>query len=185
MCGRVKGRADGQLALLDALVFFAVAVVVSSVLLSYDRSDGKPELSSGSGTSNPGEILKAFLDASIGDEIPIQFGASLTVHQDKQVSVCLALEIEAILDGIGSGLFQALDRAYMTILERITNPVFQPYLVVLDDEGSTYVPILNLPCAVPGCGVSMASSMVLPCGGHRCLVEVVLSAQAFPNPVNV
>jgi len=176
---------SGQLALLDAVVFFAVSVVVSSVLLSYGETFGSVDLDSKEGTANPEEILGAFLNACIGSGITIQLSEPRLITEREKVSTCLAIEVEAIMGGLDPRLFSELNDVFTVILGRITNPVFQPHLVVLDMDSETYDAVLLLPEDLHVGGDQMAASTVLPCGAYICLVEVVLSAHALPEPVDV
>jgi len=181
----MRHRSDGQLALLDAMVFFAISVVVSSVMLSYGKDSGDMGLDPCEGTSDPEMILEAFLNACLGSPVTIRSHDCLTIPERTKVSACLALEVEAMMDGFDPDVFVDLNDAYTIILRRITNPVFEPHLAVLDSDGGDFDAVLMLPQNSQLGSVVLVASAVLPCGEHSCLVEVLLSAQSLPEPVNI
>lgn len=155
MRGRRIDECHGQLATLDAIVFFSAAILVSSVLLSYDLSGTKD---SGVGpTQDPANLLDVFLRASIGKEIVLELGEHVTIRSDDQIGECMILEIGALSQGMPLTVFQPLNQEFSIALDRLCDTTFRYRLVVQNADSEE---VLQVGMDVDReCGNIFASSM--------------------------
>ena len=120
MSGRFAKRDDGQLALLDAMVFFSAALVVSATLLSYhvgssDGTDAEPSL-------DAEDALRVFLRASVGSQVELGMEDPVLIRPGDQAGECLLVELRGISEGIPVGTFDPLNRLLSSMLSNITTP---------------------------------------------------------------
>lgn len=166
----------GQLALMDAIVFFVIAMTISCVLFYYaDLENSVPRCPSPGGQADPSEILPVFLHSSIGREIVLELDRTVHVSRESEVSICLELELDAISDGEDEDAFGPLNDQFVSILEAVCNPVYQPYLVCLQMTTGSPETILSLPGQVPQAATTYAASVEFPgSDGRQFLVILVL-----------
>ena len=137
---------SGQLALMDALAFFLVATTVSSVLLYYSSSmpiEAPPD--HGHGMSDPLEVLETLLHSTLDIEILVDLDIPRYIQCGTEIDQCLLLEAEAILDGMAPEAFSQLNLAVSSLLEAISNPVYEPFLVILASSDAGAVTVLSIP----------------------------------------
>ncbi len=172
MSGRRRFGRGGQLALMDAMVFFAVAMLASSVLLSYSRSQPLDPLGDADGAGDPAEVLRVFLRASVGAEIELWDG--LTIAGCEPVADCLMAEACWISQGAAPSSFEELDIVLLAMLEKIVAPGLSPHLQVIDtvDGGQTVLRIERSPAASD---VRVSATQEFPgVGGSGYLAVLVL-----------
>lgn len=180
MPGDLPRDKAGQLALLDAMVFFSIAMLVSSVLVLQTEasSDATVGISDGPPTS-VGGLLGALMMASIGQPIKIDLGPGLTVMGQESVAECLSAELYALGSGAGPALFVELNEAVLGLLDSLTLPAFRGCLVAVHPEGSSQAPALAIPGLPRASGLSYAASCQLPCeDGSLYTVTLVLQPAA-------
>jgi hypothetical protein len=128
--GKSWNAKDGQLALLDAMVFFTIAMLVTNVCFSYFGQTGASGPGSPStGRCDPGMILGVFLEASLGRSIVIPSSPEAELDAKDQVSDCLLVEMECIENGGDSLVFASLNQLFLGILLEICPPGVSPLLV--------------------------------------------------------
>lgn len=168
MSGDLRSDGRGQLALMDAMVFFSIAVVTSSVVLSYDevRTDDL----AGADSIDPENILRVFLRACVGVDTTLYDGTE--VDGKECAADCLMAEAMRIVDGVDPGLFTELNGALLASLERVVAAGFAPHLSVVSHVGGT---LIDIGRATAGVEDLLAASEEFPdVGGSRCLVVLVL-----------
>ncbi len=183
MPGR-KVRDDcGQLAVMDALVFFSTAMVISTVLLSYI---GPPERG-GSGSydcpTDPGEVLEAFLKASLGKEVRIGTPYDVLLSSGEAVGECIFVEAHLLAEGASKDAFRQLNELLLVALTNITGVHSGPHLLVVAASGDSGSPLLAIP-DVPANGTDMvAANSVLPGEGGERFLAVLVLCPAAPSEV--
>lgn len=178
---------SGQLALMDSLVFFVVAVTISSILLyysapreSYDAPDH------GQGQGDPNEVLETILHSSIGSEILVLADIPRHISSDTETSQCLLLEAEAVLDGMSINAFGSLNDAIAVILESVCNPIYEPLLRVCSCTDAGLVPIVSIPEAGSDCGQQYGASMDLTRDEEKeMMVQLVLCPATSSEVIDV
>lgn len=130
MRGKSWHARDGQLALLDAMVFFAIAMLVTDVCFSYLVQTSTSGLDRpGIERCDPGTILGVFLEASLGRSIVIPSSPEAELERGDQVSDCILVEMECIEGGGDPLVFASLNELFLGILLRICPPGMSPLLV--------------------------------------------------------
>lgn len=80
--GSSRLRDEGQLALLDAMVFFAVAMVICSCIACHALDGTRVSWEDGASTSEADMLLTVFLTASVGKPFSIGFiGSEITGYE--------------------------------------------------------------------------------------------------------
>jgi hypothetical protein len=178
---------SGQLALMDALVFFLVAVTISSVILYYSapgESHDAPD--HGQGQGDPHEVLETILHSSIGSEIVVLTDVPRHISSDTDVSQCLLLEAEAVLDGMSIDAFGPLNDAVKAILESVCSPMYESMLRVYSSSDAGLSPIVSIPDVGLDSSQQYGASMELTHDEEKDLhVQLILSPAAFSEVVDV
>ena len=173
--GRLESECTGQLALMDAMVFFAVALAVCSATLGY-LDDGAADADrSQRARADPSAVLEVFMSCSLGSPVSLDGLVSVELTGREKVCECILAEAWALESGADIGRFSDLNSVIMGALRSICAPGYVPHLVVyvLDEasEGPLMV-IEDHPAQAPD---RRAASTVLagPDGGVL-LVSLVL-----------
>lgn len=140
MFGSHRPDRSGQLATLDAIVFFAAAMVISGVLLSYARS-GTVERPDAVPYPDPENLLEVFLRASIGQTVTLDIGGSVVVRGNDPIGECLLMESRALTEGLPVEPFRPMNDIFLETLEESCGPGFQPRISVLTCEGAEILSI--------------------------------------------
>jgi len=168
---------------MDAVVFFVIAMAISSMLFYYAKVEAvQTPAGMSDGQSDPEAILRVFLCASLGEEVMLDLGREIHVSGDSEIAECLKTEFDALILGADPGDFRPLNDRFVQILEAICNPVLEPYLVAiyLPDRGSET--ILSLPSEPPDSGTRYASSTELPgYEGSSYLLMLILVPASLPE----
>jgi len=176
--GRLHEEYAGQLATLDAIVFFGAAILVSSTLLAYamPASDaGVVELD-----IEPASMLEVLLRASIGEDIRLSVGGPALIRENDEIGECLIAEVHALREGVNPLAFADLNRAFGHVMDSVCGPCIDAQLVVLEKEDN-YV-VLEVPHKVSEVTNAFASSIELvDADGSRYIVELVLLPAAPPE----
>jgi hypothetical protein len=158
---------------MDAMVFFAVAIVASSVVLSYADESPLDPLGDWQAGGDPEGVLRVFLRASIGVDVPLWEG--LVISDRELVADCLLAEAVSLVEGRNASCFDGLNSALLTMLEALASPGFEPHLKVLDmAEGGTEVFVVE-ETAVSGDTLMSASQELPAVASSDCLVVLVLA----------
>lgn len=162
MCGRRRSDCRGQLAVMDAMIFFAVAGLVSSALLA--NSLGGPAApgleQEYSLRARAADMLRAFLDASLGREVVVLSGGyELVVPASTKVSDCIVAELAALENAAEHGAFADMNDALSAVLHALSDSHVTAYACVYDMDASTA--ILALPSPPPDSPNMYGSSCIL------------------------
>ena len=171
MFGRPREKCAGQLATLDAIVFFSAAILVSSTLLAYATPQGDAGFTELD--IDPASLLEVLLRASIGEEIHVSVGGLAQIRGNDEIGECLMAEVHALREGVDPLAFVDLNRVVGRIMASVCGPCVNPYLVVLEKEDNCVV--LAVPYAVVDARDAFASSIdLVDIDGSKCIVELVL-----------
>jgi len=183
LSGRLRKDRCGQLALMDSMVFFAVALAVCGVLVSYARPLVEPRADL-QGDADPAEILRVLLRASIGRPVTIDLEGSHRLDGTEDVATCIAVEVRALSSGISQTVFSSLNAIILEMMSSMCNPLFEPFLIVYDVDGGLPSQVLKLPYDVADSENRCASSTEIPGdGGNPYMAILVLSPAALPELV--
>ncbi len=172
MCGERGSDDRAQLALMDAMVFFAIAMVTSSIVLSYANDLPSDSMRDVDGAVDPDEVLLVFLRASVGVDMELWDG--LTVSARDSVADCLYAEVASLTEGVDARFFIGMNEVLMDALENISPAGTTSHLTVMDvaGTGGTLLTIERAPAVGE---VLLSASQGLPAAmGSDCLVVLVL-----------
>lgn len=139
MSGKLRADRQGQLATLDAIVFFSAAILVSSVLLSYGLET--PQSAEIRPTRDPANLLEVFLRASVGADIILDLGERTVIRSNEQIGECLNIEVRGLFEGLPVKAFLPLNQQFSDALERLCGLSLQHRLVVLDQTSEEVLAI--------------------------------------------
>lgn len=187
MYGDLRKNGQGQLALMDAIVFFSVAMLVSSIVLV---QVGAASRDSGDSVVEPPidvpSMLQALMGASVGRAITIPLEPELRIQGQESVAECLSAELYALSVGCDADVFADLDDAFCDILRALSGPVMTAYLLAVHPEGSSDEPFLSIPGLPQASDTTYSSSVELPCGqGLLFTIVLVLDPASSPELVQV
>lgn len=173
MFGRARGT-SAQLALMDALMFFTAAMVISAVLSGYV---GRGPAAAGpvAGSSDAEDILRVFLRASLGTKVTIGWPHEVILSGAESVGECLASEASALCAGCPSAAFGELNACLLSAAKNLTGPRFCPYILVFESERNSTSPCIALPEVPTADKNLLAGSALLPAiDGLEFVVVLVL-----------
>ena len=181
MSGRLRRDRLGQLALMDSMVFFAAALAVCGVLVSYARPLVEPRTDL-QGDADPAEILRVLLRASIGRPVSIDLEGSHRLDGTEDVATCITVEMHALSCGADQKVFSSLNAVILEMMISLCNPAFEPFLIVYDLDNGLPSPVLRLPHEEADSENRFASSTEIPGdGGNPYKVILILSPAALPE----
>jgi len=172
---------------MDALVFFLVAVTVSSALLFYSAPGQEAGVAEhGQGTADPGDVLQALMHSSIGCEMTVYVEIPRHVSGEMEVSQCLLLEAETVLAGVPRSAFDEVEDAVAAILDSICSQVFDPHLSVWLFTAVVSKELISIPENEPVSSQKFGASAELSNTGDEILLaQLLLCPPAFPELVDV
>ena len=162
---------------MDALVFFAVSMVISSAFVSQTLREGP----SGIGVSDadmvpdPSPVLAVLLRTSVGSEFVLDCGKEVVVGREATVGDALAVEAWGLSTGVDAAVFGELNQEVLQIAERASGDGVEPHVWImrLTDEG--WVALAEIEDEKPVAADARAASFDLPYEGEvRCMVTLVL-----------
>lgn len=170
---------------MDSMVFFAAALAVCGVLVSYARPLVEPRTDL-QGDADPAEILRVLLRASIGRPVSIDLEGSYRLDGTEDVATCIAVEVRALSSGASQMVFSSLNAIILEMMNSLCNPVFKPFLIVYDLDDGLPSPVLKLPYEEADSENRYASSTEIPGDdGNPYKAILILSPAALPEPLQV
>jgi len=167
--GDVRRDEGGQLAALDAMVFFALAMLISSSTFAYVEGVSSEHGTEAalSGECDPGQVLLVFMRASVGVEVTLDLGGEVPISSREEVATCLSAELDALAGGCGVDRFDPLNDALLTMLGKLVGIGYSAHLsayrttddgaepiLVLEEAGCVSENRYSGSCEVPGAGGS-------------------------------
>ena len=185
---RERGRA-GQLALMDAMVFFALTMLICSVqLLQLHRElSADDSLDLAEGRRNPLGLLRAFLGTSIGCRMTLDMVPEVVVRPETKVADCLVTEAICLIDGGAASVFDEMNRALLAIVANASARFALSCLCVDSSTEGVGSRLLTLGhCDEASGGNSYAaSSELMTYGSSRITVTLVLFPALLPEALGV
>lgn len=174
MCGRLTRDEPAQLALLDAMVFFAVSMVICGTLMSYvaSRAGGPSEVAD-AGT-DADESLATFLESSLGEGFALD-GLGLELTGRELFGETLLLISAMVLQGRPIEVFEPVLSHIDVVLSRVCDPCATLLKTSLadGDEWATLMEIGQEPSEAAD--TESASQNLGMCEGVAVMVTLVLS----------
>jgi hypothetical protein len=162
---------------MDALVFFAISMVISSVFLSQaylDSRGGDSEID-GDARLDPASILAVLLRTSIGANLTLDLDKELRVRPTDSVGECLSVEALAVASGVPSETFDVLNSHVLTIAALAVGPPVAPHVWIMEWTDGGWKPLVFIEAENPSTDDRRAASFDLPCeDGLRFRVTLVL-----------
>lgn len=132
---RGEGAVSGQLALMDALVFLAVAILVSSAMMGHVGDPAGDALSFSDAMPHPTvDILTVLMRASLGVQMTVDLGRELALPADTSFAECLLLEARAMLGGADEAAFGAFEARLLDVLDSLLGPSLRGHIHVSVSE---------------------------------------------------
>ncbi|MBN1677958.1 MAG: hypothetical protein JW880_05405 [Candidatus Thermoplasmatota archaeon] len=182
MPGELFRDEKGQLALMDAMVFFSIAMLVSSILMAQSES---VSTSTHSELDWPGvevsDMLEVMMGASIGTEMTICLDREWEICGSESVAECLCAELCAVSKGFEMSAFDPVNEAIAGILEVLSGPLFRAHVLAVHPQGSSAEPVLAVPGPCRAGDSVHSSSMELPCG-HGLTFTIILALEPAALP---
>jgi len=167
---------------MDAVVFFAAAVMISSVLMFYSSGPGAIDGDANQVCPDTAVMLDVVLRASIGHEVEVALGVGMTIPSTFTVYECLAAEMHALEGGVSNEVFQELNEAILAIIRSACGHSFVPHLLVLGPDLRMDSPMIAIPTVPPASFEAYASSCEMPrADGSQTLVALVLCPALLPE----
>ncbi len=140
MFGLHKDR-GAQLALMDAMVFFAVALVISSVFVA--NIDRTADSGASDVEAYVASLLQSFVGASLCDSVALEVPAAISIGPGENVGDCLAAELHSLREGTDPEAFEPLNLVLARILDET---VAKPYWYTLSayDQGDEMHKLLQI-----------------------------------------
>lgn len=187
MYGDIGKDGRGQLAVMDAMVFFSVAMLISSIVLV---QVGAASRRSGDSALEPPidvpSILQALMGASLGRTVIVSLESELRIQGQESVAECLSAELYALSGGCYADIFIDLNNAIWDILKALSGPLMAACLLAVHPEGSSDNPLLSIPGPLQTSETAYSSSVELPCGqGLLFTVVLVLYPTSSPELVQI
>jgi hypothetical protein len=170
-----RARKDsGQLALLDATVFFAAAILLSSIVISFSFGPSG-ETGAGGTRIDANEILVALLHASVAERFEIVLDEPLMVTGSETFALCLSLEASMVMAGGSTEPFQAMNDVIRDALLMLSPAGFLPCLAVTEKDRGLQDPLFAIPEMLPrGAEVHSGSAWIPSSTGEELLVVLML-----------
>ena len=177
MSGARRRTRAGQLALMDAIVFFSVAILICSIMLSrtyqeYRDEVKTPEFDAAYDVSSFMEVL---LRVSIGEGMSLNVTGHITIRPTTTVGECLAMEASALLHGESPDAFQGMNNLILIIAGRMAGQLVVPHVWILHSLNDSWIPVVEIENHPPAGENRRAAWFDLPAdGADRCRVTLVL-----------
>lgn len=177
MSGHRDKGTSGQLALMDAMIFFAASLLISSIVMSQafqDRCDNVDAIGAGAAL-DASSILGVLLRTSIGRSVPLDCENPVAVQPTTTVGECMAAEAVAILSGEPAEAFADLNGLILAIAELAVSPGIVPHLWIMLVTADGLKSIVRIEERPPVACERHAASFDLPAEDDaRCFVTLVL-----------
>lgn len=171
---------SGQLALLDALVFFSIAMLVSGVMISYVESSSRDAMTVVGGPPvDIAEVLNAVMGASISREVGVLPGLEISGHES--VAECLSAELYALSMNVESQMFDGLNEAIGEVVDPLSGPLFDWRIIVVHPLGRSSEPCLAIPGPSVPRSLAYAASTELPCSDGVLYTVILILEPATPS----
>ncbi|MCU0853070.1 MAG: hypothetical protein MUC90_07470 [Thermoplasmata archaeon] len=182
MSGRLARRNEGQLALMDAMVFFAAAILLSSIVMSF--SINSPGTVAGRSVQiDANEILVAFLQASVSQTFEVALEEPLTVTGKETFAFCLSVEAGVLIEGGTIEPFLSMNEVIHDTLVRLSPHGFDPCVIVTNESRGLDQPLFGIPRVMGRSSEVYAGSAWIPSSTGDEILVVLTLVPASPAEV--
>jgi len=167
---------------MDALVFFAVAMLISSILMSraYAGSMDAVGHLDPLGVDDATEVLPVLLRASLGEDVVIDTSDLVIIRRTATIGECLSAEVAALRSGESLAAFEVLNAVVLSAAERLVSPLVLPHIWLMYGTDGSLVCLAAIERQQPSAENREAASFDLPAEyGSRCAVTLVLEPSAL------
>jgi hypothetical protein len=179
---------DGQLALMDAMVFFCISVLVCSIMVSstcqaVDREDP----GSASARCDAAKVLSVCLRSTFdGSSLPDPDAAKLLRGTEDIAQVLMVLGLVAA-DGVLPPQLASIAMGVLEAVSSVCHPSLDPHISLVSIEEGLHVTVLAIEKSpVPEAEELRAASQEIRGPGEEMLLAVlVLSPTPEPHPLGV
>ena len=181
----MSGRPDdqGQLALMDAVVFFLAAMVVSGILFSTVSDTVDEDRSDSCSWFDPERALAAMMRSSIGSETQVVVGGqSLILEERVEIAECILLEAHIIAEGDAGFDFSALNSILSEVVNGICGRSMHAGLCVYELLNGTPSELFSIPRSWTDTRITYASTAELADSGGSVYLVQLRSAPAGFEP---
>ncbi|UCE81008.1 MAG: hypothetical protein JSV94_00790 [Methanobacteriota archaeon] len=179
---------SGQITLMDAMVFFAIMLIICSIQLSALSRDmwSDDQLIEPTGRGDPSSVLSVLMRASIGVGSSIRIDGGLSVPPDTLVSECLAVEAASLVGGIAETAFCVLNGVIISIMTNLTHPLTKPHLILnRHTEDGMFVLLRLENDLLESVDVTAADCDLPSCAEDRITVSLLLEPALLPESRDV
>ena len=184
---KTRADAQGQLALVDAMVFFAAMLLVSGMLAALCMPESEsPQKATAGSRGDPATVLRVFLGSSLGAPVFLDKPMAFMLDSRQEVAECLAVEVQAVESGIAVSCFRSLNDMLLSILVTLCGLSLEPSLEVVRMTDFQPETLIEFGHELPKSQNIYASSTELPgSGDHVHLVKLELAPALLPEHVDV
>ena len=176
----------GQLALMDALVFLAVALLVSSLMLRQVEGPAEPSVTDLEDTMphSTTEVLAVVMESSLGDRVAVDLWDRFVIPADTSFAECLLLEATAVMAGADASSFEEVEARIQGVVDSLLGPSLRGHLLVVVSEQVETAVVVIEHRPVESMQVS-AASQVLSDDGTRVVVRLLVEPALRLEPLDV
>jgi hypothetical protein len=178
LSGARDGRDEAQLAVLDAMVFFAICLLISSVLVCNVRSTGHAQSDPLLASDEASNLLEVFLECSLCRHVQLDAcGVDLSGHES--IAEILSALAELRIRGSDLGPYDPILSECRSVLYGICSPGWVPGLSVCRVEEIHLAVLLSIGNESVGEGLTLAASQMLPTPSSSSVMVVLTLAPAL------
>lgn len=169
---------------MDAIVFFTVAVLICSVLLSrtYQEFRNEVEAPGLDAAYDVSSLLEVLLRGSIGGGMSLNVSGFITIHPTTTIGECLAMEASALLIGERPDAFGGMNDYILVIAGRMAGQLVVPHVWILHSLNDSWVSVAEIEDRPPVSENRRAAWFDLPANGvDRCRITLVLEPALLPE----
>lgn len=173
--------------MMDAMVFFAVAMLICSVQLAQLHGEITADRAQivTDERYDPRALLDALLGTSIGQMLTIDADVALVVRPELRVADCLAAEALGLMRGHALSAFDEMNNKILAITSLASAPLSRPTIFV-DKIGDEVSRMLTLgEDRAQAANLRAASSDLFVDGAERVVVTLVLEPALLSEPLRV
>ncbi len=164
-----------QLALLDAMVFFAAALLVTGMMFS--QRPAHPEVDGDDivDVCDPADLLDALMKASLGGPAQLATVPQTSLTGYEEISQLLSFELDELSSGTPEQVFAEVNQMICEALSAACPPAIGPHLIAFIENGSFDEPLLAIPSPAKSTSFAAAASVSIPShwGGRYAVVLVL------------
>ena len=142
LSGYRKSGNEAQLAVFDAMVFFAVCLLTCSLLISNAQHSQRSQLDAALASDQAETLLRVYLASSLGVTMEIdRSGLIVTGHES--IADIVATMVELRLDGVDMSPYTGIMAACGSVLSNICPDCWSPEMRAFRADATEMIPLLS------------------------------------------